>query len=201
MCHPDIIPHLHAAVRAFDESASPQGLYAIDEYRAGATPKPRNLTAWQSIIRPTLERLEYEAMQRASAKSLTSGRFDFFGHGRSLTIELVRVSKIKVRRYGNAYRLDPHFDFAERWNELRLAGRIRAKVHPIWDDERILLLIAFAKGPRGLDHELSAVHDKLGATEQSAIYTKDQWPDPHGRGFETLCASWYWPAACRAASV
>jgi len=189
----DIITHLHSAFRAFDESAAPHGLYAISEYRAGAQLRPQNLADWQLILRPTIEQLGYQAPKKTAAKSVAAGRFLGFGNGKILNIELVRFSKIKVRLYGDTYRIDPHLDFAERWKQLHLDGRIRSNTHPFSNDERILLLIAFAKGPRAFDHELSSLHEKLGATERSAVYTKDQWPDPHGRGFETLCASWHWP--------
>jgi hypothetical protein len=189
----NIITYLHSAFRAFDESAAPQGLYAISEFRAGPQPKPQNLADWQLILNPTIERLGYETPKKIAAKSVEAGRFLCFGDRKQLSIELVRFSKIKVRLYGDTYRLDPHVDFAERWKQLRLSGRIRSNVHPFWDHQRILFLIAFAKGPRAFHRELSELHEKLGATEQSAVHTKDQWSDPHGRGFETLCASWYWP--------
>jgi len=190
---PDIITQLHAAFRAFDESAGPQGLYAINEYRAGATPNPNHLADWQFIIRPVLERLEYRTPAKMKANALAAGRFHGFACHKMLDIDLLRCSKIKVRRYGDTYRLDPHHDFAERWKELRLAGRIRSLVHPFTNGERILLFIGFDKGSRPFQHEFSELHEKLGATVQSAIFTQDHWADPHGRGFETLCASWYWP--------
>jgi hypothetical protein len=195
---PEIITRLHAAFRAFDESAGPQGLYAINEYQAGAHPHPDYLADWRLIIRPTLERLEYRAPRKIHPKHFEAGRFTALGVAKFLDIELVHCSKIKVRLYGDTYRVDPHRDFSERWEKLRLAGRIRSHARrshtrPFTNDERLLLLIGFDTGPRPFHHEFSELHDKLGATEQSAIFTTDHWPDPHGRGFETLCASWYWP--------
>jgi hypothetical protein len=190
---PNIITQLHAAFRAFDESAGPQGLYAINEYRAGATPHPKHLGDWQFIIRPALERLEYWTPAKMKVTAVAVGRFHGFAGHKMLDIDLLRCSKIKVRRYGDTYRIDPHHDFADRWKELRLAGRIRSLVHPFTDDERILLFIGFDKGPQPFKHEFAELHEKLGTTEQSAICTQTQWADPHGRGFETLCASWYWP--------
>ena len=188
-----IIAQLHAAFRAFDESAEPQGLYAINEYRAGGTPHREHFGDWRFIIQPTIERLEYSFHRKIGARALKEGTFFAVGSGSMLDITLLRCSKIKVRRYGNAYRVDPHHDFSERWKELRLAGRIRSHVHPFVATERILLFLGFDQGPRPFHREFSALHEKLGATEQSAIFTQDQWADPHGRGFETLCVSWYWP--------
>jgi len=193
MQKPELITQLHAAFRAFDESAGPQGLYAINEYHAGSQPRPNHLGDWQFIIRPTIERLEYSTQKKTGASAVKAGCFFALGHGHSLEISLVRCSKIKVRCYGDTYRTDPHHDFAERWKELRLASRIRSYVHPMWNGERVLLFIGFDKGPQPFKHEFAELHEKLGATEQSAIFTHDHWADPHGRGFETLCASWHWP--------
>ena len=189
----DIITHLHSAFRTFDAKARPQGLYAIDEYPASAKPKPLSLADWQFIAYPALERLGYKTLKKIPARTTQVCRFHCLGPADRMDIELFRFSKIKVRLYGNAYRIDPHFDFAGRWRQLGLAGRIRSNAHLHPDNERLLLLIAFAKGPRSLDPELSKLHEKLGATEQSTTYTEDHWPDPQALGFETFCVSWHWP--------
>lgn len=188
-----ITAKLRLAFRAFDESAAPQGLYAISEYRSAAHPDPIYLADWQLILLPTIERAEYSALKIRKG-SVKEGRFYCIGPDcLGLNIELVRISKIKVRRYGDTYRIDPHRDFAARWEQLSFPTRIRSLARPTSEYGRVLFLIGFAKESRGFDRELAQLREKLGATEQSADFHKDQWLDPHGRGFQTLCASWYWP--------
>src|SRR5262245_30121342 len=99
---------LRAAMRSLDESASPYGLYAIGEMPARGKQGFRGF-----VFEPTLAKLGYMKMK---------GRLGFrTASGQRLSVGLRSVSKIKVRKYGNAHRVDPHHDYAERWKGADLA--------------------------------------------------------------------------------
>lgn len=101
------------ALQAFDAAIAPLGLYAAEEYQMQDKPYRRLEVEWQKCLKPAMKamgcnpvgRVFYERDQ-ASVEFQRGGSID--------CLKVVRLSKIKVRRYGNSYRVDPHHDFSAR---------------------------------------------------------------------------------------
>jgi hypothetical protein len=181
-----MITRLARAFRRYDEQNAPLGLYAISEARGLAHPDPENWGDWNLIIKPILERQAYRI-------NLPEGEFQLCTpFNRPLNIHLLRLSKIKVRRYGNTHRVDPHLDYSARWEVARMQTRARA-LSKIPRGDRLLILVGFAREDRPFHNELEEFKQTAGAsTLERATQSLAAWPDPHRRGFYTLVAIWQW---------
>ena len=185
----ETITKLQATFRRFDESAKPQGLYAISEFRGQPQPDPVNWAEWKFIFQPALADLGFVP----SSNHIPAGAFSFRSNGNQrLLVQFVRLSKVKVRKYGNRYRLDPHADFADRWQEARVATFARTLARNFEGQERLLVLLGFAHEAQPFQAEIKELQSgspRDFALAQAAI---ESWPDPQDRGFRTLCACWHW---------
>jgi hypothetical protein len=189
----ETITKLNAAMRRFDESAKPFGLYAIREARGLAKLDPENWGEWKFVLKPTLADLGF-----ISTKAhFPSGSFEFrAADGHRLFVRLVRVSKIKVRKYGEAYRLDPHYEYPMRWKYAGLTTHLRSFAEDRLRAERLLVFLGFADEARPFEAEFAelAKGSRARMPMAKAESATEIWMDPHGRGFRTLCASWAWGA-------
>ncbi len=105
------------ALDAFDQQTLPLGLYACEEFQAKDKPFRRLHQEWQLCLKPCLDALGC----RSDWSDLLDGRVIFdLPDGSHAEMWVVRTSKIKVRKFGSAYRIDSHQKYQERWKELRL---------------------------------------------------------------------------------
>ncbi len=181
-----MINQLQQAFRRYDEQSAPHGLYAISEARGLAQPDPENWGDWNLIIKPALDQKNYRV-------NLPEGEFRIgLPFMRVLKIHFLRLSKIKVRRYGNSYRVDPHHDFSARWEAARMETRVRTLSKQRQGD-RLLILLGFAREARPFRNELAELRQSVGSSAmERAAHSQCVWPDPHRRGFYTLLAFWQW---------
>lgn len=168
------------ALQAFDQTAAPVGLYAANELRRPTAPEPPFKVEWELALAP--------AFKAAGCNPLATDRerlkWGCFGLQKSGPVEMVqlgRLSTIKVRKYGNGFRLDPHIDHARRWKEFALQTRLKALFRH-W--RGALIFIGFTADKRPFASELN----DLGNNQQPIA--RLSWPDPHGRGFNTFTELW-----------
>jgi hypothetical protein len=108
---------------------------------------------------------------------------------------MVRISKIKVRRYGSAYRVDPHNDYLERWDKLRLNKRLSDLWKPSaleqgWVGMRLFIFIGFAQEAEPFHKELWQLDEQLHWEEHGALYQTHCWEDRYERHFNIRLSAW-----------
>lgn len=196
------------AFRAYDEQAQPLGLYGIREAAGMPQPCPANWAEWQLVLKPFFASLALSPQRPQLQHRVHAGVFDLHYHTRNLRhafnelfrVQFVSVSKIKVRRYGDTHRIDPHRDFAQRWEEANLAGAVSDLGKAAYRfsrtlESRALIFLGFAKQERPFFHEMEALAKATGRAFSEPQYFADSWADPAGRGFHTHCAAWHLPAS------
>lgn len=102
----------------------------------------------------------------------------FKASGSISCLKVARLSKIKVRRYGNAYRVDPHLDFSARWTEVNLSGLLNDLAKYNSRPGCLLLFIGFAAESEPFSAELDELQSGTAFQlrfNRAAIRT---WDDP-----------------------
>lgn len=181
---------LLAALRAFDASIPPFGLYASNETDLPAVEKAYPYREWDHAVKPFL--VSGRAAIRTADYRPPVVRFRLPDVG-SAQLEIFRLSKIKVRRYGSRYYVDKHVEFAERWSELALADKIRR----LWKRPdynflklRVIVLIAFDKPDPPLRRELAALEEETNWAGHGVTHISAHWPDVYDRGFGVGLTAW-----------
>lgn len=183
------------ALDAFDIKTLPLGLYACEEFRAKDKPFPRLYQEWHLCMKPCLEALGCTTL----GANVRNGHFSFgLPDGTQVELRVVRTSKIKIRRFGSAYRIEPHQKFQERWQELRLDRELSDLWKPSALAEqhialRLFLFIGFAKEAEPFGKELWQLEAMLRWQEQGAYYQTRSWKDRENRHFFIRASVWSRP--------
>ena len=186
------------ALAVFDEKTLPLGLYACEEFRAKDKPFPRLHQEWHLCLKPCLEALGCGSLS-ASASTIRHGDFTFnLPDGTRAEMQVVRTSKIKVRKFGSAYRIEPHNKYQERWNELRMDRELSGLWKPSALAERhiglrLFLFIGFAKEDIPFGRELGQLEEMLRWDEHGAHYQTQAWADRAERNFFVRTSMWSRP--------
>lgn len=182
------------ALVAFDERAKPVGLYAPEELDAKFAAAPRFQADWELVLTPTLLALGSVPEKKPSARQFQEGRFGFVTpEGLNGWLQVVRQSKIKVRRYGDTYRVDPHHDFSKRWERAAMKTKLSAldvRRQRFAQAVELLLFIGFATEPEPYAAEFAALEAATKWTRKAIGFTQRIWADPYNRKFNTLAALW-----------
>ena len=183
------------ALDSFDTYTLPLGLYACEEFRAKDKPFLRLHQEWHQSLKPCLESLGC----RLRLEDVRDGRFWFdLPDGTHAELRVVRTSKIKVRKFGSAYRIAPHQKYQERWQELRLDRELSDLWKPSALAERhiglrLFLFIGFAKEAEPFGKELRQLEEMLRWDEQGAHYETRSWADREERHFFVRLSAWCRP--------
>jgi hypothetical protein len=168
------------ALQSFDQFAAPVGLYAANEFRRPTAPEAPFRVEWELALAPAFKAAGCNPLG-LEQRWLKHGCFGLQRGGVVESVQLVRLSVIKVRKYGNGFRVDPHLDHTQRWKELALESQIKA--HSQYR-RHALIFIGFTADKHPFAKELAALGNSRQPTAQRF------WPDPHGRGFNTFTALW-----------
>ena len=178
------------ALEAFDATIAPVGLYAAQEYQMQDKPQPWLKVEWEQCVKPVMK-----SMGCHSLGSVTFERHQvsigFRADAKVGCLKITRLSKIKVRRYGNAYRVDPHHDFSARWKEANLSGSLNDLAKYYSRPGSLLLFIGFAAEPEPFSAELDALQSGTAFQRRFNRATTRTWDDPDGRGFKVITALWH----------
>ncbi|BAU14581.1 hypothetical protein LEP3755_51300 [Leptolyngbya sp. NIES-3755] len=197
---------LLAILEQFDETVLPLGLYACDDLvEAEPQSKPSRYQEWHKAIAPYLKMQGYSVGNpRVQMESNSSGKFrpkhsmyrtrfqtPAFG---VVNCTVIRFSKIKVRKYGSAYRVDIHEERAERWKETDVSGHISNlwKQPELGKDRyvELVLVIGFDKAQDPLGRELLELQRDLKWEEKKVVYLTRVWQDKADRGFGVRLGAW-----------
>lgn len=188
------------ALEAFDRETAPLGLYACEEFRMKKTPDPRLRQEWERISTS----LSAHGCGVASGQIRNGRRSPFLASaivhftlpdGQVATMRMLRTSKIKVRKFGSAYRADAHVKYAERWDELQMDRMLS----DLWKPSavalrrvnmRLLLFIGFASDARPFHQELSQLKEEVDWEQHGARYETRGWTDRYNRGFGVRVSCW-----------
>ena len=178
------------ALHDFDVKASPVGLYAAEEYKMKGHPQPHLKVEWEQCLKPAMKSLGCNPVGRAKFTAhRLSVQFQPGGKVRCLSVS--RLSKVKVRKFGNAYRVDPHHDFSARWDEANI-GRI---LNDLWRYRGrpggLLLFIGFAAELEPFSGEFGELQSGTAFRQRFSRAIVRTWDDPHGRGFKVIAALWH----------
>lgn len=129
----DLGVRLLEAIKALDEEFTPVGLYGSD----------------QGLV---FTKVIYPAFKGAGFRVATLGKtnqYAYFeprsGEGEAEVVELVSVSKIKVRSFGNRHRVDSTIRHDERWPDKKLQRLVAGLGgHPKWDRRTYVIFLGFA---------------------------------------------------------
>lgn len=180
------------ALEELDRRTAPFGLYACEEYRAKHKPFPRLHREWELALKPHLLKLGCRTGDRAPIHGETSFRL---ADGALMQMGMARISKIKVRRFGSAYRTDPHHHYEERWQRLRLDRALSRLWKPSASVEPrnrldLFLFIGFAAEAEPFGAELMELHEQLRWDENRVGYHTRTWPDRYDRHFHVRLSAW-----------
>jgi len=188
------------ALQAFDREIAPLGLYASQDLAADVKAKPRKYTPvkaarrteeWGRCIVPLLQSCGVSVTERyLSPWALVT--VPDFGY---MQLHLVKISKIKVRKFGSRYRVDKHENYAERWAELRMDRLLSDLWSPsaLADSTirlRALLLIGFDKSDDPFRRELIQLREDIDWEKHDAELESRAWADRYERGFNIRLAAW-----------
>lgn len=183
------------ALDAFDRETAPLGLYACEEYRMGDQPFPRLHQEWNLCLKPRLTDLGCVPYNPTSAQ-VRDGIFGFtLPDGSPARLRIVRTAKIKVRKFGSAYRVDPHHKYAERWNELRLDRVISdlwkpSRLTPVRQELRLFVFIGFAAESEPFAKEFARLDKQLRWAEHGTNFESRWWEDRYDRHFSVRLGAW-----------
>jgi len=177
-------------LREFDVKIAPVGLYAAEEYQMQHDPQPRLKVEWEQCLKPAMKAIGCNPIGRVNYdRNCASIQFKA---GASIScLKVARLSKIKVRRYGNAYRVDPHLDFSARWTEANLSGLLNDLAKYDSRPGSLLIFIGFAAELEPFSAELDELQSGTAFQRRFNKAIIRTWDDPHGRGFKVLAALWH----------
>ena len=204
--HDHVVDSILDALEAFDLRTAPFGLYACEEYQAqGDQPHPRFRQEWKLCLKPCLAGLGCRPasklwVPRGPIPGDPGGHaglfsFDLPDGGGLAEATLVRTAKIKVRKFGSAYRLDRQVKFRERWQALRLNQHLNG----LWKPRRwsardaalqIVLFLGFAAERDPFREELAELEAQVRWDRHDVRFRSRTWPDPHDRFFSLKLAAW-----------
>jgi hypothetical protein len=196
-----------SALAELDSRIPELGLYSSNEFQtpAGKT-HPYWKIEWELALRPRLVGLGcildakpiFSKTKFRPYNSLyTSIRF-MTPAAQVCDLRLVRVSTVKVRRYGSAYgkgyHVDRTVDFNFRWAQLKMEKQIRELWWPdryqMSADIRMILFLGFEKANRPFHTELTALEIASHWTERQITHQSKCWSDTYARDFNILAACW-----------
>ena len=108
--------------------------------------------------------------------------------------EVVRLYKIKVRKFGEHYQRDKHRNHADRWEDARIKTRL-ANLWSNTDDVvalRLLLFIGFDKTPEPFGGKLFELQENEGKnlSAHGVRYFTRTWRDRYERNFCVQLSIW-----------
>ena len=184
----------------FDTDILPLGLYASDEL-VETNPVKSTYQEWKRAIFPFLA--SKGGSPRAivpSNNSLSRASCTFAALG-SIEIALVKISNIKVRKYGSGYQVDKQEDRLGRWEKADLEGQISQMWTPRYrwsgvpkSSAHIVLFIGYDKTQRPFERELNELRESGKWENRSVAYQSQIWQDKAGRGFNIRLCAWSRPA-------
>ena len=184
----------------FDTDILPLGLYASDEL-SKARPIKASYQEWEGAILPFLANHNCISWGFSPSDNFLSQTTCFVPEIGKVGIALVKISSIKVRRYGSGYQVDKQEDRAGRWEKAGLGGQLSQ----MWTqsdirmghskaDARIVLFIGFDKTPRPFERELEQLRESNKWESHAVSYQSQIWEDKAGRGFNIRLCAWSRPA-------
>ena len=192
------------ALQEFDRLSAPFGLYAAGDLAGEEPPKKlrrgkwweewgrwkanRDHPEWNGTLRPFFGS-EQEILQTVHVWGVLPFEFRDFGR---VSLELKRVSKIKVRQYGSKFHVDKHENFDERWDKLAMDKAI-GDLWSSWRPEvnlRLLLFLGFDKAQRPFERELGELKPHQTRASHDIEFFERTWDDSVGRGFKIKAALW-----------
>lgn len=189
-------------IEEFDAATAPFGLYAARDILL--EPRPKEVLGEFSTLtqrRPELRSLQpfiNELSHVTNWANENKKGFRFTAPNLGLVdLDLVRTSKIKVRKYGSAYRLDKHENFAARWEQLDLGENIARLWAPLGyygyhspPDVRMLLFIGFDRAARPFEREFAELKPHQNREAHGVTFVSRQWEDRFERKFFVRAALW-----------
>ena len=165
-------------IRSLDSALVPVGIYGSD----------------QGLIFTKVVYPEFKARGFRVASFSKAGSFAYFeypGSKQSRRLEFMSVAKIKVREFGDHYRLDPKVDHRDRWDQKKLQ-KVLSRLWSASDIDRIthVLFVGYGTGEQPFHGELAELRQSLDWDRKEVLFEAQCWSDPHGRGFVTHAAIW-----------
>jgi hypothetical protein len=192
----ELCENLLTVLEQFDESILPLGLYSCDDL---VTTKKKGFKQayqeWYRGIAPYLQDRGYVADYVRSINDYAySSKLRLSNLG-SVDFTVVKISKIKVRKYGSDYKVDIHEDRAQRWKDTNMRGHLRQLWKPAVDNPaiRIVILIGFDKSPHPFRRELLELEDSLQLANRGVTHLSREWADKADRQFHICLAAWASP--------
>lgn len=161
-------PQLLVKLQAFDTAIAPLGLYAAEEHQMQDKPRRRLEVEWGQCLKPAMKAMGCNPVGRVFYER-DQASIEFRQGGTIGCLKVIRLSKIKVRRYGSAYRVEEYHS--------RPGG--------------LLLFLGLAAEAEPFASEIDELQAGSSFQQRFSNATTRTWDDPHGRGFKVLAALWH----------
>ena len=178
------------ALDEFDKSISPLGLYSSDDLGGRNRGRHPQWNEWTKCLAPHLQKQGSEGVEKyLDEKQKTLFDVPELGFTQ---FQIVRLSKIKVRKFGEHYQMDKHRNYADRWED----ASMKKHLTNLWSETddvvklRLLLLIGFDKTEMPFG---GALHELLQATNwqnHEVQYFTRTWQDRYERNFGVRLSLW-----------
>ena len=174
------------ALEAFDAKTIGLGLYSSEDLTSLGYSAIHQ--EWHKCLKTRLEKLQL----RVSFDPAVEGLLRIITADRNvISLKALRISKIKVRKFGSSYRLDPHLEYPKRWKDLKFGTHLRNLWSPSYEKQsKILLFIGFDAKREPFCDELGKLMEKYAFEKQGVTYLTRFWEDIYERNFSIRLCSW-----------
>ena len=189
----DIADALLMQLYQFDQDTAPFGLYACEHFKAAPGQRfHRGQIEWQHCLKTTLKRIGC----RTTNEFQNDGRYTFYlPDDRSAQLQFTRVSKIKVRQFGDTHSADASVRLSRRWE----GSHIERQLTDLWnrsDHKRsdigagILILVGFDPAATPFEKEITTLQKEVPWQHHGIKTTSHSWLDRYNRRFSVRLQAW-----------
>ncbi len=192
----------------FDASIPPLGLYACEDLpreNSKTSWSRRQVPEWRRGVRPLYFHQEWNRGLKPHLEQKGCSIYQYpVGEGEVLLdvpdagrtwLKLIRISKIKVRKFGSHYRLDRLENYQERWDSLDFASALSRLWKPSFLAEKeikmgVVLFIGFDKAQDPFGRELVVLKQSSPWENHGVVHENRVLTDLYERGFLTRLSAW-----------
>ena len=168
-------------LKAFDEGLAPAGMYASD----------RGLL-FTKVIYPFFKAAGFRV--GTYGKTGLHAYFEIPGEQNTRRLDFVSISKVKVRAFGNRYRIDDHVDHGEGWNAKAMEKLVSALPGPNQASQpNWVMFVGYAAEQAPFELEIESLRESVKWDARGTCFDSLSWRDPHGRDFSTRVCLWSSP--------
>jgi len=181
-----VVTALLESLDVLDQSLDPHGLYACHDLDPAGSARTLH-REWATALQPALVQLG--ARDFFASAPFDQATFTLSPLGQC-QVTLRRLAKIRVRRFGSAYRVDDRVEYPERWRRADIPALLNDLRHPkpqARNGLHVLVLVGFTREAQPFEKELESMESAMRGLE----FQTRTWLDRYGRAFSVGLMAWW----------